>query len=110
MRAKQIKKLEGGKPAWAATVSCVAAQLKEAFGVLNLLKSEPAKALESLRDFSLRCKNLDRCAIESKLDARQKARADKDWTLYDKLRDELLEMGIELRDSPEGTDWKVLRS
>jgi cysteinyl-tRNA synthetase len=36
---------------------------------------------------------------------REAARADKDWSRADALRDELLEHGIQLKDSADGTDW-----
>lgn len=36
---------------------------------------------------------------------RQDARADKNWALSDKIRDELIEAGIQLKDSKDGTTW-----
>lgn len=40
-----------------------------------------------------------------KIEAREKARAAKDFSTADRLRTELLDMGIELIDTPEGTRW-----
>lgn len=37
---------------------------------------------------------------------RQQARDNKDWTKSDKLRDTLLEQGIELQDTPKGAIWR----
>jgi cysteinyl-tRNA synthetase len=37
--------------------------------------------------------------------AREDARRDKDWARADELRDQLSEAGVEVRDSPEGTEW-----
>ncbi|MFW5712776.1 MAG: cysteine--tRNA ligase [Spirochaetota bacterium] len=37
---------------------------------------------------------------------REEARANKDFARADQIRDELLEKGIELKDTPEGTVWK----
>lgn len=37
---------------------------------------------------------------------REEARANKDFARADHIRDELLEKGIELKDTPEGTVWK----
>src|SRR5689334_103317 len=37
---------------------------------------------------------------------REQARADKDWAGADRLRDELLERGIQLEDTPNGTIWR----
>lgn len=41
------------------------------------------------------------------LDARAQARASKDFAMSDLLRDGLLAAGIEVRDSPEGTEWEL---
>ncbi|MEL7122705.1 MAG: cysteine--tRNA ligase [Bacteroidota bacterium] len=39
------------------------------------------------------------------IDLRQDARAKKDWSVSDKVRDALNEVGIQLKDSKEGTTW-----
>jgi cysteinyl-tRNA synthetase len=39
------------------------------------------------------------------LDLRHQARANKDWTTSDKIRDGLLAAGITIKDSKEGTSW-----
>lgn len=41
------------------------------------------------------------------IDLRAEARAAKDWTTADKIRDQLSELGIILEDRPDGTVWKV---
>jgi cysteinyl-tRNA synthetase len=43
---------------------------------------------------------------QSLIDARQKARADKDFKLADEIRQELLRAGIVLEDTKEGIRWK----
>ena len=47
--------------------------------------------------------------IELLIRKRDQARAAKDWTESDRLRDELAAMGIELKDARDGTTWKVRR-
>jgi cysteinyl-tRNA synthetase len=44
--------------------------------------------------------------VQSLIDARQTARAEKNWGEADRIRDELAERGIELEDSPEGVVWR----
>jgi len=46
--------------------------------------------------------------VEAVLDARTRARSGGDYAAADALRDQLVAAGIELRDSPEGTDWRLL--
>ena len=47
--------------------------------------------------------------IESMIEEREEARAEKDFERADDIRDGLREKGIVLEDSPEGTRWKVVR-
>jgi cysteinyl-tRNA synthetase len=44
-----------------------------------------------------------------KIEARERARAGRDWACADRLRAELADEGIELIDTPEGTRWIVSR-
>ncbi|MCY6483520.1 cysteine--tRNA ligase [Clostridium aestuarii] len=44
--------------------------------------------------------------IETLIEERQKARKDKDWSLADKIRDDLKARGIVLEDTPQGVRWK----
>jgi len=44
--------------------------------------------------------------IELLIEKRQKARSEKQFELADEIRDELLEMGIVLQDTPSGVQWK----
>lgn len=44
--------------------------------------------------------------IESLIEERKQARADKNFARSDEIRDQLLDQGIELLDTPEGTTWR----
>ncbi|MBN1754598.1 cysteine--tRNA ligase [bacterium] len=44
--------------------------------------------------------------VLTRIKLREEARQSKDWALADQIRDELLEMGIVLEDTREGTIWK----
>jgi cysteinyl-tRNA synthetase len=44
--------------------------------------------------------------IQEKIDARQRARAEKNFKLADEIRRELLEAGIVLEDTKDGVRWK----
>ncbi len=51
--------------------------------------------------------NLDVEKIEALVAQRIEARAAKDWAKADECRDALLEMGVVIKDSKEGTTWEV---
>ncbi len=44
--------------------------------------------------------------VEAKLAERLAARQAKDWSRADAIRDELLEMGVAIKDGPQGTMWE----
>lgn len=46
--------------------------------------------------------------VAQKIDARTLAKAQKDYAKADTIRDELLDMGVELLDSKEGTTWRKI--
>jgi len=45
--------------------------------------------------------------VQLLIDMRKKARDDRDWALSDKIRDELLALGVQLKDGKEGTTFSV---
>ncbi len=49
--------------------------------------------------------DLDTDKIEDLISKRNEAKAGKDYTAADALRDELLNMGIEIKDTADGTEW-----
>jgi cysteinyl-tRNA synthetase len=52
---------------------------------------------------------IDPSEVESRISARNAARAAKNWTESDRIRDELAAIGIKLTDSKDGTTWEVAR-
>ena len=47
--------------------------------------------------------------IEALIEARNKARAEKNWAEADRIRDELKAMNIELKDTPMGVKWNYIK-
>ena len=45
--------------------------------------------------------------VQSELDRRAQARADKDWATADEVRDRLTAAGIEVTDTPDGATWSL---
>jgi cysteinyl-tRNA synthetase len=52
---------------------------------------------------------LDKEAILQRIEARNAARKAKDWKESDRIRDELADMGVVLKDSKDGTTWEIAR-
>ena len=46
-------------------------------------------------------------AVELLINLRKEAKANKDWATSDRIRNELNEIGIELKDTKEGVEWKL---
>jgi cysteinyl-tRNA synthetase len=91
----------------ARTLAALRALVPTLGGVLGVLGTPPTTWLERRRDRLVRQRGLDRERIESMLAERAEARKAKDFARSDAIRDELLGLGVELRDGLAGTQWKV---
>ena len=70
--------------------------LRELCGVLGLTLAAPEAEAQQAAPF-----------IDLLVAVRAELRAAKQWQLSDRVRDGLLELGIEIKDGPEGTVWKA---
>jgi cysteinyl-tRNA synthetase len=70
--------------------------------ILGIVRSEYAEE----RETSGRATKVDVAWIEAKIAERASAKGRKDFELADRIRQELDAMGVELRDTPEGTIWR----
>mgnify|MGYP000408556886 CR=1 FL=1 len=69
-------------------------------GGRGLLQDEPQHFLQTGAQ-------LDASAIEAHIAARAQAKASRNWAEADRIRDQLLQQGIVLKDSPTGTTWEM---
>jgi cysteinyl-tRNA synthetase len=74
--------------------------LKALGGTLGLLQGDP-------RTFLRAGAALDEATIQQKIDARAAAKKARDFATADRIRQELLEQGVVLKDSPAGTTWEA---
>ncbi|RUR69753.1 cysteine--tRNA ligase [Variovorax guangxiensis] len=72
--------------------------LKALAASLGILQGDPRAFLQA-------GSTLDDATIQAKIDARAAAKAAKNFAEADRIRQELLEQGIVLKDSPTGTTW-----
>ena len=54
---------------------------------------------------ALQSTDVDEDAIQAAIESRNAARDSRDWAEADRIRDELLEQGIAIKDDPGGTTW-----
>jgi len=73
-------------------------------GVLGVLQSSPAEFLQS--DQSV---ELDAAAIDQLIAEREQARADKNWSRADEIRDQLAAMKVVVEDGADGSSWRIER-
>ena len=74
--------------------------LKALGGLLGLLQTDPTTYLQSGA-------GLDEAAIQAQIQARAEAKASKNFAEADRIRKDLLEKGIVLKDSATGTTWEA---
>lgn len=74
---------------------------------LGLFQSAPVGWLAELKTCRVRRNGLDVLRVEDLLGARQEARQAKDFARADAVRQELLDLGVEVRDTPAGQVWDV---
>jgi len=75
--------------------------------VLGLFLLPPANFLADLKDCRARRKNIDIVRVEELMTERRAAREAKDFAASDALRDALAELGVVVRDTPEGAVWDM---
>jgi len=99
--AREVNRLREADQAAAAAL---AAELKGLGAILGILQDEPE---HYLRGGDAAAKDgLSDDAIEELIQARNQARAAKNWTEADRIREELQSAGIILEDTAGGTDWR----
>jgi len=77
-------------------------------GVLGLSWRAPADAIRERRAIAAARRGIDPAWIEERIGARLDARKAKDFGKADAIRAEVAARGVELRDGPQGTDWRIV--
>jgi cysteinyl-tRNA synthetase len=97
--AHEINKIAGRDPKRARLL---AATLRSLGGIMGLLQDDPESFLKS----GLGQHGLSNDEIQHLIDERTQAKKQKDYARADKLRDQLVGLGIILEDTPKGTIWR----
>ena len=75
---------------------------------LGILGDDPVAYLTARRDRLARRRGIDAAQVAALLTARGDARKAKDFARADAIRGELTALGVEVVDTPAGTDWRVI--
>lgn len=105
---REVNRYLDGKPLGESAKEPVAYArrlMAECGETLGLFERTPAEW--NLALLASRAIPLDEDSILDKVEQRQEARANKDWDLADRIRNELSEAGILLEDRKDRTVWKV---
>jgi cysteinyl-tRNA synthetase len=97
---RDINREKADKPEKA---NSLASLLKYLAGIIGLLQTDAEQYLKSQvsADSGLSDEDID-SMIQQRLDARN----NKDWSSADRIRDELVQAGVSIEDSAEGTRWR----
>lgn len=87
--------------------SDLASMLKGWGEILGLLQEPAQSFIEKLKAATLQKLEIQASHVEDEIARRQEARAAKNWTLSDEIRNGLAAQGILLNDGEEGTTWTV---
>ena len=74
---------------------------------IGLLGADAASFQDEVKQKCLLRLGLDATQVEAQLASRQEARANKDWTTSDQIRDALDAQGILIMDTANGVEWRV---
>ncbi len=75
---------------------------------LGIGEADASAFLMRLRARRTKAKGLTEADVDGKIAARTAARDAKDFAAADRLRDELVGLGVEIMDSPKGTTWRMM--
>ncbi|MGD0678600.1 MAG: cysteine--tRNA ligase [Polyangiaceae bacterium] len=113
---QQVAKARRDPNALARARSLAAAALEtlgKTVGPLGLLQASCVDFIGRTRKRRLKVRGLSEAAIEARVSERNAARAAKDFARADRIRSELSELGVELKDSPGAsaagatTSWRI---
>ena len=82
--------------------------LRKSGETLGIFQRQPAAFLAGYRTRLCARRGIDPADVEARIGARTQARAAKDFTRADEIRQALRGKGVELMDTPTGTTWRVV--
>lgn len=96
-----------GKDGTKAFLEDVVKEVKLWANILGVFNHKPSEILLALRNLNAQRLNIDVQKVEELLNARVEAKKNKDFAKADAIREELTQMHIEVRDTPNGQVWAI---
>ncbi len=75
--------------------------------ILGVCGEEPSLFLNELKKMRVQRKKIPLDRVEKLMEERAQARRNKDFAKSDALRQELTELGVSVRDTPQGAEWDI---
>ena len=94
-------------PAKRAAIEGILQVIGEFGKILGLFQRKPSEFFEQVHGKYLNLKKLEVSQIEKHLENRTDLRSKRAFEEADHIRDELLSQGIQILDTPEGTQWEL---
>ena len=79
--------------------------IREVGGVMGVLLRDPDEITNEIKEIQIVRYGISKDEIEEIINKRKAYRAEKNFEMADKMREELLEKGISIQDTPNGTEW-----
>jgi cysteinyl-tRNA synthetase len=92
------------------TLRRLRADVGRAAAVLGVFEKDPVAWLAAHRTRAAAKRGIDPAWVHERIEARTRARKEKDFAAADGIRGELLARGVEIMDGPRGTTWRVVAS
>lgn len=85
----------------------IKAALLKVYKPLGLLQQEPTLVIDQIKNKYIDIYGIDESQVSDLLVSRQNFKSEKNWAEADRIRNELLEMGVVIKDNGDTTEWDV---
>lgn len=83
------------------------ASLIHTYNVLGFLQQQPKSVISEIKNKYIKLYNIDEQMISKLIEKRQQFKNEKNYTEADNIREQLLNLGIILKDTKDNTEWDI---
>lgn len=85
----------------------IKAALLKVYKPLGLLQQDPTLVIDQIKNKYIGIYGIDESQVSDLILSRQTFKSEKNWAEADRIRNELLEMGVVIKDNGDTTEWDV---